>query len=98
MRPTWAGYQAIPTYPGAIKNDRERGEVQYPVLLFVATADRILKEYLGMKFGFLPILLMGLPLASWADECNGAPPYDCAAVTLIQQGRLSRLRPACWRN
>ena len=40
-----------------------------------------------MKFGLLPILLMGLPLASWADECNGAPPYDCA-VTLIQQGRL----------
>jgi tetratricopeptide (TPR) repeat protein len=40
-----------------------------------------------MKFGLLPILLAGLRVVAWADECNGAPRYDCA-VTLIQQGRL----------
>jgi tetratricopeptide (TPR) repeat protein len=41
-----------------------------------------------MRFGLLPFLLAGLPLLTWArDECNGAPPYDCA-VTLIQQGRF----------
>ena len=41
-----------------------------------------------MRLGLLPFLLAGLPLlASAADECNGAPPYDCA-VTLIQQGRF----------
>jgi tetratricopeptide (TPR) repeat protein len=36
----------------------------------------------------MPFLLTGLPLLAWtADECNGAPPYDCA-VSLIQQGRF----------
>ena len=41
-----------------------------------------------MRFGLMPFLLAGLPLITWAaDECNGAPPYDCA-VTLIQQGRF----------
>ena len=46
-----------------------------------------------MKLGLLPIVLAGLPLVTWADvvtwadDCNGAPPYECA-VTLIQQGRF----------
>ena len=40
-----------------------------------------------MRFGLLPFLLAGLPVLMWADECNGAPPYDCA-VALIQQGRF----------
>lgn len=40
-----------------------------------------------MRFGLLPFLLAGFPLLMWADECNGAPPYDCA-VALIQQGRF----------
>jgi tetratricopeptide (TPR) repeat protein len=41
-----------------------------------------------MRFGLLPFLLAALPFFAWAaDECNGAPPYDCA-VTLIQQGRF----------
>ncbi len=40
-----------------------------------------------MRAGLLPILLAGLRLLARADECNGAPPYDCA-VTLIQQGRF----------
>lgn len=41
-----------------------------------------------MRFGILPFLLAGLPLLAWsADECRGAPPYDCA-VSLIQQGRF----------
>jgi tetratricopeptide (TPR) repeat protein len=38
-----------------------------------------------MRFGLLPFLLAALPTLVWADQCNGAPPYDCA-VTLIQQG------------
>ncbi len=40
-----------------------------------------------MRFGLLAFLLAGLPLCIWADDCKGAPPYDCA-VTLIQQGRF----------
>lgn len=40
-----------------------------------------------MRFRLLPLLLFALPLSMWGDECNGAPPYDCA-VTLIQQGRF----------
>ena len=41
-----------------------------------------------MRFGLASFLLTGLPFFTWAaDECNGAPPYDCA-VTLIQQGRF----------
>ena len=42
----------------------------------------------AMRYWLLLFLLAGLPLFTWAaDECNGAPPYDCA-VTLIQQGRF----------
>ena len=40
-----------------------------------------------MRFGLLPFLLAGFPLFMCADECNGAPPYDCA-VALIQQRRF----------
>lgn len=40
-----------------------------------------------MRFGLLLFLFAGLPLLIRADDCNGAPPYDCA-VTLIQQGRF----------
>jgi tetratricopeptide (TPR) repeat protein len=41
-----------------------------------------------MRYGLLPFLLTALPLLTWAaDECDGAPPYDCA-VRLMQQGRF----------
>jgi Flp pilus assembly protein TadD len=42
----------------------------------------------AMRFRLLPLLLAVLPVVTWAaDECNGAPPFDCA-VTLLQKGRF----------
>jgi tetratricopeptide (TPR) repeat protein len=42
----------------------------------------------AMRLRFLPFLILALPLITWAaDDCNGAPPYDCA-VALVQRGRL----------
>jgi tetratricopeptide (TPR) repeat protein len=41
-----------------------------------------------MRFRLLPFVLAAFPLITWAaDDCNGAPPYECA-VTLVQRGRF----------
>src|SRR5581483_2832741 len=42
----------------------------------------------AMRFRLVPLVVLALPVFSWAaDDCNGAPPYDCA-VTLVQRGRF----------
>jgi len=42
----------------------------------------------AMRIRLVPFLISALPLLTWAaDDCNGAPPYDCA-VALVQKGRF----------